>query len=235
MSIRKKLNDTMGRIPYLGNVLTTEINKKSLVVLAFGGYMTISSAPALAANVTVEAVSDKETVTLDTKVSGIMPCNIGYFFRNRTSIDYENNDQIGSFSLLDITYPLGKGFDIVAEGQFADGLPFDPRLGVQYFKGFDNGLTFYALVTRNFNENPNTEMTTILGYARDIIGKFRLAGRVEEVINIGDSSYNYDLTRLRLGLGNDQVTIGPSLDISNIGIGKEPQYSPGGFISVKIK
>ena len=47
MSIRKKLNDTMGRIPYLGNVLTTEINKKSLVVLAFGGYMTISSAPAL--------------------------------------------------------------------------------------------------------------------------------------------------------------------------------------------
>lgn len=212
----------------------------SIKVLLMAGiaaaYLVVGALnPAKAANVTIEAVSGEDSGTLDTKISGNLPFKIGYFFRNRTSLNYEADNGVSAFSLLDITYPLGKGFDFVAEGQFATGASFDPRLGVQYFKGFKNGITAYALVTRNFNENPNTELTTVFGYTRDINGKLKLVGRIEEVVNIGDKIYNFDITRLRLGIGNGQVTIGPALDIFGIGSEQGPQYFPGGFITVKIK
>jgi len=236
MPIRKKLNEVVGKIPCIGDILTTEVNSRGLAGLALGSYMALVNAvPALAANVTLEAVSGEQTGTLDTKVSGTLPIKIGYFFRNRTSVNYETDNQVGSFSLLDLTYPLVKGFDFVAEGQFTNGMPFDPRLGVQYFKGFKSGITAYALVTRNFSENPNTELTTVLGYTRDIDGKLKLVGRWEEIINIGDENYNYDTSRLRLGIGNGQVTVGPALDIFGIGSGERPTYAPGVFVQVKLK
>ena len=145
--------------------------KRLLIAGIAAAYLAAASlSPAKAANITLEAVSGEQSGTLDTKINGTIPSNVGYFFRNRTSVDYKTDNNVSSFSLLDISYPLGKGFDLVAEGQLPDGMPFDPRLGVQYFRGFDNGLTFYALLTRDFNENPNTELTTVLGYTRDING-----------------------------------------------------------------
>ena len=210
--------------------------RKLLIAGIAVAYLAVASrSPVNAANITVEAVSGEDTGTLDTKVSGTISGNIGYFFRNRTSVDYESDNQVDSFSLLDITYPLGKGFDFVAEDQFTSGMPFDPRLGMQYFKDFKNGLSAYALITRNFNENPNTELTTILGYSKDLDGKWKLVGRWEELINIGDKNYNFDATRLRLGIGINDIVIGPSLDISDIGSEQGPEYFPGGFMTVKIK
>lgn len=202
--------------------------------IAAASIAAAGSCPAKAANVAVEAVSGENIGTLDTKVSGTLPGNVGYFCRNRTSVDYDADNNTSGFSLVDLTYPLGLGFDVVAENQFPDGASFDPRLGVQYFHDLDNGLTFYAMVTRDFNENPNTELTIVLGYIGDINGKLKLTGRWEQIENMGDKSYNYDLTRLRLGIGNDNITIGPALDISGVGSGARPTYAPGGFVQVKV-
>lgn len=210
--------------------------KKLLIAGITAAYLAAASLnPAKAANATVEAVSGEKTGTLDTKVSGTMPGKIGYFLRNRTNIDYQADNNVSEFSLVDLTYPLGKGFDLVAEGQFSCGVPFDSRLGVQYFKNLGEGITFYGAVTRNLDENPNTELTTVLGYSKDINGKLKLMGRWEEIINVGDKTYNYDISRLRLGIGNDDIMIGPALDISGVGSGERPTYVPGAFIQIKLK
>src|SRR3989344_1879370 len=101
MAIRKKLNETVGKIPCIGDMLTTEVSAKGIAGFVIGSYMALVNAvPALAANVTVEGVSGEDTGTLDTKVSGTIPGNIGYFFRNRTSIDYEADNDVSAFSLL---------------------------------------------------------------------------------------------------------------------------------------
>lgn len=210
---------------------------KKLLMAAIASLYVVASSlnPAKAENITGEVVSGNQVGTLDTKINGTIYGNVGYFFRNRTNINYENDNKTDSFSLLDITYPLRKGFDAVAEGQFQNGQPFDPRLGAQYFKNFNNGLSVYALITRNFNRNPNTEFTTVLGYTKNFDDKWKLVGRLEEIINIGDKNYNYDVTRLRLGIGKNEIIIGPSLDISGIESKEGPKYAPGGFITVKIK
>ena len=188
-----------------------------------------------AASIKVEPVFAEKSMVLDTKSKGTLPYNIGYFMRNRTTLDYENNNNANEFLNVDLTYPLGRGADFVFENQFTAGKPYDPRLGVQYFKDFENGLTFYILVTRNWGALPNTEITPVIGYERSINPRLRFAGRLEECVNIGDKKYNFDLTRLRLGIGNKDFIMGPALDVSGIGSGKRPEYTPAVFLQFLLK
>lgn len=239
MSLRKKLNETAEKIPYVGDVLAREIGIKEIGVAALGAYMVlVSAAPALAADASVELVSGVDAdnythTTIDAKLSGELAKRTGIFLRNRTGIDSES--MVNSFTCIDLTYALGKGFDAVGETQFSAGAEIDPRLGVQYFHKFRNGITTYALVTRNFNDDPNTELTGVLGYSGILKGEWKLMGRWEEIINIGDETYNYDTTRLRLGINRGRFSFGPALDISGIGSGERPTYIPGGFVQVKLK
>lgn len=238
MSIRKKLNETVGKIPYVGKALTKEIGIKEIGAMAIGAYMAlINAVPALAADATVEVVSGADadsnvSTTIDTKLSGEIAKRANFFLRNRTSV---GDDRIvNSFTSIDLSYVLGHGFDVVGETQYTAGAELDPRLGLQYFRDLGRGITAYALLTRNFSENPNTELTTVLGYARNLKGEWKLAGRWEQVVNISDRGYNYDLTRLRLGIGRGRFTAGPAADISGVFSGERPAYVLGGFVSVKF-
>ncbi|PIN86837.1 hypothetical protein COV19_02425 [Candidatus Woesearchaeota archaeon CG10_big_fil_rev_8_21_14_0_10_44_13] len=211
---------------------------KKIGMMAIGVYIALINAiPAKAADATVEIVSGADansnvSTTIDTKLSGEIAKRANFFLRNRTTLD--DSRMVGSFTSVDLSYALGKGFDAVAETQYVPGSELDARLGIQYFREAGKNLTAYALITRNFSENPNTEFTGVLGYTKGIGGKWKLAGRMEEVVNMTDNSYNYDLTRMRLGIGRGKFTIGPAADISGIGSGKRPTYVLGGFASVKF-
>lgn len=238
MKIRKTINEKVGKLPYVGKALTSEIGMKEIGVTAIGAYMTLVSAmPALAADGSVEVISGVDgdnyaSTTIDAKLSGEIAARTNFFLRNRISIDHES--QTDSFTLIDLTYALGKGFDAVQETQFTAGAEMDPRLGIQYFRDIGRGFTAYALITRNFDENPNTELTTILGYEHDLKGNWKLMGKWEQIVNISDEVYNYDTARLRLGISKGKFTIGPAADISGIGSKEEPSYNVGGFVAVKF-
>lgn len=205
---------------------------KTLCMLVAAAWLAV--APAKAVEVSVEAMSSENTWVLDSKVSGTIDRKVGYFFRNTTSIDYEADNQASAFSLLDLTYPLGKGFDFVAEGQFPNGLPFDPRLGMQYFKGFNNSLTVYALATRNFSENPDIEVDLLLKYAPPINKRTNLLAQWESLLNAGDKQYNFDTQKIRLGMKYKGIGFGAASDITGAWSG-EPDYNVGGFILLRIK
>jgi len=238
MTIRKKLNKTAEKMPYVGKVLTKDISIKDIGIVGIGAYMALLNInPALGANATAEVVSGADansnvSTTIDTKLSGEIAKRTNFFLRNRTSV--RDDRTVDSFTVIDLSYALGHGFDAVAETQYAPGAELDSRLGIQYFREIGKNFTAYALVTRNFNENPNTELTGVLGYSKDINGKWKFVGRIEEVVNIADANYNYDLTRLRLGAGRGKFTIGPATDISEVGSGKKSTYMIGGSIGVKF-
>ncbi|MFC1732040.1 hypothetical protein ACFL6I_17115 [candidate division KSB1 bacterium] len=242
MKLIETLNEKVGKIPYVGKALTKEISVKDAVVAAgvtaIAGYMALVNAVStLAVDGSVEIVSgvDNENyalTTIDAKLGGEIADRTNFFLRNRTTMDHDN--MVDSFTLIDLSYNLGKGLDAVGEMQFVPGAETDYRLGMQYFHKFKKGVTAYALLTRNFTEEPNTELTTVLGYSRDIKGEWKLVGRVEGIINMADTCYNYDLTRLRLGIGKGRFLIGPAADISGLGSGEEPAYTAGGFVAVKF-
>ena len=194
------------------------------------------ASPSKAADVTVEAVATQDTATLDTKISGSLAPRFKYFCRNRTGVTYQNdagNNQVGSFTVVDLISVLGKGFDFLGEMQLPSGMEMDPRLGIQYFKKFKN-TSEYFLVTRDFKGNPNTEITNVIGLNLKLKGDWTLMGRWEEIVNLGDENYNFDLARLRLGAGYKKFAFGPAADISGIASGQKPNYQIGGFVQVKF-
>lgn len=189
--------------------------------------------PVKGPTVTVEPVFRGQSTMLDTKLSGTLAKNIGYFMRNQTSVDYENDNNTSAFSFIDLTHKLGNGFNAAVEVQFPDGMPADPRAGIQYFKDFGNGANVFGSATRSFGPNPNTEIVVIPAYEREING-VRVGGRLEALCNFSDEDLNFALARLRAGVGKDNIMVGAALDVSGIGSGN-PTYTPGVFVQAKLK
>ena len=201
--------------------------------------------PAQAANVEVEAMhgntyngQTENVTTLDTKVGSNIR-NLGYFFRNITTADhteYEDgaDNNVNAFSLVDLTYPLGAGFDAVGEIQLPAGAPADPRAGLQFCKSADDVLV-YALATRNFTADPNTELVGLFRYTPAIKDDLKIFGQVEAIVKIGDKDYNFDSTKVRLGIDKDGNRIGVAGQINGLGTGNEPEYGLGVFAGKEFK
>ncbi|PIN86905.1 hypothetical protein COV19_02765 [Candidatus Woesearchaeota archaeon CG10_big_fil_rev_8_21_14_0_10_44_13] len=238
MSIRKKLNETIRKMPYVGKALIREVGIKEIGTTAIGVYMTlVNPIPALGVGGSVEVISgvDAESntsTTIDVKLGGGIAERVNFFFRNMTTIGHDN--MVDSFTLMDLVYVLGHGFDAVAETQYAPGEEIDPRLGMQYFKDIGKDMAVYALITRNFSENPNTEAILLLKYSPLINKKTRLLAQWEPLLNMGDKQYNFDLQKIRLGVEYKGVGFGAAADIAGAWNG-EPNYAVGGFILLRIK
>lgn len=209
--------------------------KHTLMAAIAAVYIAFAPIPSPAMNIKVEPVFAQKGMVLDTKLGGKLPgslSNIGYFMRNRTFVDYENN--VDAFSLVDLIFPLGKGFDFVFESQFTAGKPYDPRVGAQYAHDFGNGLNAYVLITRSWGPLPNMQITPVIGYERKINPKLRFAGRLEAPLTLGDrEGYLSDSARIRLGFGEKGWLVGPALDISGIWSG-EPEYTPELFFQLQL-
>lgn len=208
---------------------------KIISLLAATFFAAAGIKAAKAADVSVEIMSTDKNAVLDTKVSGTICGKVGYFARNLTNVDYtsEPGSQVSSFSLADMIYPLGKGFDIVAELQLPSGAQADPRLGVQYIKEIGKGGSAYFLATRNFSEEPNTETLLILDYSRTLDDNWSLRTGLEHVLNISDKGYNFDWQKFRLGLENKGFGFGAAVESSSLYSGN-PEIRLGGFISKKF-
>jgi hypothetical protein len=179
----------------------------------------------------IEVMSTEKGATIDAKVAGSIVGDLGLFMRNRLSVDYQNDNAVGSFTVIDATYPIGAGFDIVTEGQLAPGAPLDTRIGVQCFRALGDA-TVYALATRSL-QNPNTEIVVKGKYTPTITGDFKGLLQWESLLNMGDDATNFAIQRVRAGADYKGTEAGLAVDAFRPG-DAETEYSIGGFVSTSF-
>ncbi len=231
MDIREKLNDAVSRIPYVGELLTTEISARRLATAAIAATIALSPMAANAEG-SAEAMVGHQTTTIDTKVSAEVAPRTNMFLRQMTTSDYSGD--VSFFGLADLSYNVVGGLDVVAEVQAAPGMGVIPRVGAQYF-GEVGDLTLYVLGTVKAGEKPDGEFVTIIGYAPKLAEGVDLLTSVEDLTSVGKEGHNFSVQRLRLGVTlADKYQIGVGADLTEIGDEGTLETSVGGFIGLKL-
>ena len=175
-----------------------------------------------------EVMVGDESAVVDIKASGDLGHRAGIFARNRTRIDYHH--QVSPFTLVDLTYSLGEGFDAVAEAQMAPGMGIVPRAGAQYFYSFGDG-SVYALTTASILERPNLELIAKVRYTPLLAGDWRGGAQLEMVTDLGRDGHEFSTQRARLGISIDGYDFGAALDLVEVGPGATLTYNLGGFVA----
>jgi len=212
----------------------TEIRKIALlagIALAAVGSVNQAKAGGSAEILYGTDQDNDEHSTLDVKVSGALAPQMAFFARSRNNVDYTGN--VNAFTLVDVSYKAAEGIYVVGEMQFVPGAKVDSRIGIQG-QGSLGDLFGYGLVTRNFNEKPNTECTGIVAFTPQLGDDIRGMLRWEEIINRGDNGDQYDIARIRVGLSYGALTAGAAADISGIGSGKSMSRVVGGFVKMEF-
>lgn len=215
MTLREKINEYAGKMSYVGNFLTYEINPKinAMGIVTFGlvTYLTFSAVnEAKAAKGSAEVMVGNENSTLETKLSGKIVKEVGFFAKDRRTVVYGTDDskknQVKSFSIVDINYPV-RGVEAVAEMQFPSGADFGLRGGLKYIvKAGDGGF-----ILSTVGINGDLEVLTEFRYKP--IEKINLVGRIETVNKISSKFYNF-IQRIRVGFSSKGYFVGVAVDIS---------------------
>ncbi|MBD3312841.1 hypothetical protein GF345_00180 [Candidatus Woesearchaeota archaeon] len=253
MSLRKILNETAERIPYIGKTLTEEIRPRHALATGLTAAYLLMPGSSSGAGV-LEAVygndnkgdTRTEMITLDTKAFGNLVkedindynLRMNYFLRTRimTDLDPADSEMDSNVSAVmcgKIMFPLDAempgNLSPIIESLFVPGKEFVPRIGFQYV--FNTGdLSNYVHIIRSFNENPQTDIMTVNSY--DPKGNSPYI-RLETITNFGDrgpESFNFSLARIRLGADIDGWRLGYANDITGIGNGDELNQAHGVFV-----
>ena len=186
----------------------------------------------LSTNGSLELMSGGEYSTLDSKVSTKVVDDVNLFLRQITTIDYENN--VSFFGLMDLSYNLIGGLDLVGEVQAAPGMGVIPRAGLQYFEKYGD-LAMYTLATASTMEKPDGEFLVNLSYSPELSENVDLLSNVEALTNVGEDGHNFSVQKLRLGITlMDHYQLGAAADLLELGNEGELSYNLGGFLGLKL-
>ena len=180
----------------------------------------------------LELMTGDQYSTLDTKVSTKVADDVNLFLRQITTMDYENN--VSFFGLMDLSYNLVGGLDVVGEVQAAPGMGVVPRAGLQYFKAFGDS-ALYALATVSTMEHPDGEFVVNLSYSPELSENVDLLTNIEDLTSVGEDGHNFSVQKLRLGVTlMDRYQIGAAADLLELGNEGELSYNLGGFLGLKL-
>jgi hypothetical protein len=166
-----------------------------------------------------EVMAGTTASTLDAKLSGDIASHAGFFLRSRTTVGYDGT--VSAFELADVTYSLGKGFDVVAEVQMTTSVI--PRAGVQYYHGNDI-VAVYGLVTVDTHY---AELTVFVQYTPKITEKMSGFAKLETIQDVGLDGYVWGTERARLGVGIKGYKVGLATDITH----PDTTINPGLFVA----
>jgi len=204
MTIRKKIHEAAEKVPYIGDILTTEISTKGLLSLGLASYLSLVPASVEGVDMSHELMFGKDIKVSDFKASGGLGSKMGYFFRSTSTVGEEG--PADTLSLVDLSYSLGGGLDLVLETQFPSFADTHSRLGFQYF-GEHKDLATYVLATQTLGKGPETALLLDLEYAMPI-GDKRLSIGLESLTEFTGSSCDFDEHKYRVGISKDGTTFG---------------------------
>ncbi|MBT4110270.1 hypothetical protein HOE37_00265 [Candidatus Woesearchaeota archaeon] len=176
----------------------------------------------------VELSAGHQSTTLDTKVSTSIAPKTNLFLRQMTTSDYEG--EVSFFGLMDLSYNLVDGLDIVGEVQAAPGMGVIPRAGLQYFKALGD-FAVYALATVKTMESPDGEFVVNLSYSPELGEKVDLLINLEDLTSVGETGHQFSVQKLRAGVTlMDKYQIGAAADLTEVGNEGTLDYNLGGFV-----
>lgn len=180
----------------------------------------------------IELMAGHQSTTFDLKASAPLTEKLGMFIRARPSIDY--NGDVSTFALADLTLNLTGSLDVVAEIQLLNGVPI-PRAGLQYYFA-EKDFSIYTLLTSGLDQAPYFESLVSLKYTPRLTDSLSLLLAVENVTDFTFSAHTFSTQRIRFGLSIDSWSIGPAVDLIEIGNSPNLQngtfgWNLGGFIS----
>ncbi len=199
---------------------------KKLITYATLGIALMFGKNADAAQGSLEVMAGESQATTDLIAYDSLGKQFGFIFRNRNTVDYESGNS--SFSLVDLTYSLGKGIDLITESQFIDGNDVDQRFGAKYFNSHGD-FSIFALGTFGFNKENNFEADVVFQYNPQI-GRIPLRSSLEILTNVGDDGNNFTHERVRLGVGKNDYSGGLALDCAQIGKEFDSSYVIGLYL-----
>ena len=193
------------------------------VIVGAGIVYSIMGAPKPAHAGSAEIMGNHEIQTYALKAGGDLGSDLGYFTRHRLTRDADGS--ISTFTLGDVSHPLGKGIDAVVEGQAAPGMGVVGRAGLQTFvKNGDASL--YALAT--YGHTKDLELVGVIRYAPAVTDNTKLVGQLEMVSNMGPDGHNFSVQRMRVGAERNGYEAGAALDLTEAG--GETNYTVGLFL-----
>ena len=212
--------------------LTTPKN----LAYATGVALTIVSPIGLAGETptsgSLELMAGEEYSTLDTKVATEVVGDINLFLRQITTSTPEG--EVSYFGLMDLSYKLIGGLDLVGEVQAAPGMGVVPRAGLQYFQALGDS-ALYTLATASTIEQPDGEFLVNLSYSPELSEDVDLLTNVEALTNVGEEGHNFSVQKLRLGVTlMDRYQIGAAGNLTELGNAGELSYNLGGFLGLKL-
>ncbi len=189
------------------------------------------AAPAKAADGSLEVMCGNQACATDLKVSGSIAPKTGIFVRQITGIDYEG--QVSPFGLVDVTYNLIGGLDVVAEAQYSPGMGLVPRVGAQYFGQFGD-FSAYALVTTSVKDPVFGEVVANLRYQPALTEKLDGVVNVEALTDLSKKGHDFSAQKIRVGVTLDQkIEAGAAVNLSETGTHfDDPSY--GGYLKINF-
>ena len=180
----------------------------------------------------LELMAGEEYSTLDSKVATEVVDGVHLFLRQITTSTPEG--EVSYFGLMDLSYNLIGGLDLVGEVQAAPGMGVVPRAGLQYFQALGDS-ALYTLATASTIEQPDGEFLVNLSYSPELSEDVDLLTNVEALTNVGEEGHNFSVQKLRLGVTlMDRYQIGAAGNLTELGNAGELSYNLGGFLGLKL-
>ena len=158
-----------------------------------------------------EIMVGTESATLDTKIAAPIAGPVSFFCRNRMTVTYP--DTVSNFGVMDITYKIGNGFDVIGELQFAGAAT--PWLGAQYAHTFEKAnLNAYGLLVLQGTWPLSVQADVVLQWTPEVTKNIDGFLQVESTHYFGARGYDFGKTLTRVGVRKDEFAFGVAADIS---------------------
>jgi len=169
--------------------------------------------------------------TLDQKITtDVGPVNI--FLRNKIKGE-QGKDDVNYFGIVDLTYPLNQGIEIVGEAQLIQGVGIDYRIGLSIFKQAGD-FSIFSVGTASTKTPGNIELLTDSNYEIQLTKDQYINLGLETVTNMTYEDLNFSTEKLSIMFSPNEGTFsfGPNVTVSKSNIA--PTYNVGASAKLKF-